>query len=252
MEKAHSYAVSSYRASFNFQERNGYKMAELVYITEDDESIRELIKMALSNFSYEVKAFENAEDALDSANSVVPALFIFDIMLPGMNGIEAVKELRSKTKTAAVPILMLTAKDTEMDKVVGLDAGADDYLAKPFGIMELAARIRALLRRNIVKSDILTCGNITVNTSTREALKNDDIIELTYKEFELLKLLVINNGRVISRDELLNTVWGYDFMGETRTLDAHIKQLRGKLGDDAENQIYIKTVRNVGYRFCEG
>ena len=225
-------------------------MAELIYVIEDDESIRELIKMALSNFSYEVKAFENAENALNSVNNIVPSLFIFDIMLPGMNGIDAVKELRSQLKTQAVPILMLTAKDTEMDKVIGLDAGADDYLSKPFGIMELAARIRALLRRNTIKADILTCGNVSLNTSTREAFKNDEIIELTYKEFELLKALVSNNGRVISRDELLNTVWGYDFMGETRTLDAHIKQLRGKLGDDAENQIYIKTIRNVGYRFA--
>ena len=227
-------------------------MAVLIYVTEDDESIRELIRMALTNFSYEVKAFENAEEALASVENILPALFIFDIMLPGMSGIEAVKSLRAQPKTQNIPILMLTAKDTEMDKVIGLDAGADDYIAKPFGIMELAARIRALLRRNAAKSDILTCGNITLNTLTREAFKNDEMIELTYKEFELLKTLVANNGRVISRDELLNLVWGYDFMGETRTLDAHIKQLRGKLGDTAESQIYIKTIRNVGYRFNEG
>jgi len=226
-------------------------MDELIYVIEDDESIRELVKMALSNFSYKVKAFENAEEALSAAGNIVPSLFVFDIMLPGMNGIEAVKSLRSQVKTQGVPILMLTAKDTEMDKVIGLDAGADDYLAKPFGIMELAARIRALLRRNTAKPDILICGNVSLNISTREAFKNDATIELTYKEFELLKALVSNNGRVISRDELLNTVWGYDFVGETRTLDAHIKQLRGKLGDTAESQIYIKTIRNVGYRFCE-
>ena len=225
-------------------------MPTLIYITEDDESIRELLTMVLANVSYNVKSYETAEDTLKACKDELPDLFIFDIMLPKMNGIEAVKLLRADAKTKTIPVLMLTAKDTELDKVAGLDAGADDYLVKPFGVMELSARVRALLRRNTIL-DIMTCGDITLNEATREIHKNGDIVELTFKEFELLHLLMKNRGRVMPREELLDTVWGYDYLGETRTLDAHIKSLRQKLGDDAEKQEYIKTVRSVGYRFCD-
>jgi len=226
-------------------------MPNLIYVTEDDENIRELIKMVLTNSSYNVAVYESAEEVLQACEEKIPDLFIFDIMLPAMNGIDAVKLLRKNSKTKAVPVLMLTAKDTEFDKVVGLDAGADDYITKPFGVMELSARARALLRRNVVLEKI-TCGAISVNEATREVYKNNRIVELTFKEFELLQLLMKNNDRVLTREELLNAIWGYDYTGETRTLDAHIKSLRQKIGDDAEKQEYIKTVRSVGYRFCEG
>ncbi|GHV19293.1 DNA-binding response regulator [Clostridia bacterium] len=226
-------------------------MAALVYIIEDDENIRVMLQMALASFSYEVHAFDNAEDALAECQKAMPSLFIFDIMLPGMDGVSAVRLLRSRDK--AVPVLMLTAKGTEMDKVAGLDAGADDYLAKPFGVMELAARVRALLRRSAPKDEAeVTLGALSINPASREVRVGGELIELTYKEFELLLLLAKNKDRVMPRDELLNTVWGYDYFGETRTLDAHVRSLRRKLSDDAGRIACISTVRNVGYRFCEG
>ncbi|GHU90931.1 DNA-binding response regulator [Clostridia bacterium] len=223
-------------------------MPPLIYVVEDDENIRVMLQMALASFAYGVSVFDNAEDALSESEKTPPSLFIFDIMLPGMDGVSAVKLLRTKDKS--VPVLMLTAKDTEVDKVVGLDAGADDYLAKPFGVMELAARVRALLRRTAPKDEtVITHGDLTINPASREVSVSGGLVELTYKEYELLLLLVKNKDRVMPRDELLNTIWGYDYFGETRTLDAHIRSLRRKLSDNAENQTYIKTVRNVGYRY---
>ena len=175
-------------------------------------------------------------------------------MLPGMDGVQAVKILRENEQTKNTPILMLTAKSAEIDKVFGLENGADDYLTKPFGIMELAARIKALLRRSgrsasDSASDKITAGGITVNTSLREVSRDGRPIELTLKEYELLLYLIKNRARVVSREELLTKVWGIDFVGETRTLDMHIGTLRKKLSDDAENAHLIKTVRGVGYRF---
>lgn len=229
-------------------------MAERVYITEDDDSIRELVTVALSAYSYEVESFVSAEDCLAATEKQVPDIFLFDIMLPGMDGVQAVKILREREETKNTPILMLTAKSAEIDKVFGLENGADDYLTKPFGIMELAARIKALLRRSgrstsDSASDKITAGGITVNTSLREVSRDGRPIELTLKEYELLLYLLKNRARVVSREELLTKVWGIDFVGETRTLDMHIGTLRKKLSDDAENAHLIKTVRGVGYRF---
>lgn len=229
-------------------------MAERIYITEDDDSIRELVTVALSAYSYEVESFVSAEDCLAATEKRVPDIFLFDIMLPGMDGVQAVKILRENEQTKNTPILMLTAKSAEIDKVFGLENGADDYLTKPFGIMELAARIKALLRRSgrstsDSASDKITAGGITVNTSLREVSRDGRPIELTLKEYELLLYLVKNRARVVSREELLTKVWGIDFVGETRTLDMHIGTLRKKLSDDAENAHFIKTVRGVGYRF---
>lgn len=229
-------------------------MAERIYITEDDDSIRELVTVALSAYSYEVESFVSAEDCLAATEKQVPDIFLFDIMLPGMDGVQAVKILRENEQTKNTPILMLTAKSTEIDKVFGLENGADDYLTKPFGIMELAARIKALLRRSGRStsdsvSDKITAGGITVNTSLREVSRDGRPIELTLKEYELLLYLIKNRARVVSREELLTKVWGIDFVGETRTLDMHIGTLRKKLSDDAENAHLIKTVRGVGYRF---
>lgn len=229
-------------------------MAERVYITEDDDSIRELVTVALSAYSYEVESFVSAEDCLAATEKQVPDIFLFDIMLPGMDGVQAVRILREREETKNTPILMLTAKSAEIDKVFGLENGADDYLTKPFGIMELAARIKALLRRagrgsSDSVSDKITAGGITVNTSLREVSRDGRPIELTLKEYELLLYLLKNRARVVSREELLTKVWGIDFVGETRTLDMHIGTLRKKLSDDAENAHLIKTVRGVGYRF---
>lgn len=229
-------------------------MAERIYITEDDDSIRELVTVALSAYSYEVESFVSAEDCLAAAEKQVPDIFLFDIMLPGMDGVQAVKILRENEQTKNTPILMLTAKSAEIDKVFGLENGADDYLTKPFGIMELAARIKALLRRSgrstsDSASDKITAGGITVNTSLREVSRDGRPIELTLKEYELLLYLLKNRARVVSREELLTKVWGIDFVGETRTLDMHIGTLRKKLSDDVENAHLIKTVRGVGYRF---
>lgn len=229
-------------------------MAERIYITEDDDSIRELVTVALSAYSYEVESFVSAEDCLAATEKQVPDIFLFDIMLPGMDGVQAVKILREKEQTKNTPILMLTAKSAEIDKVFGLENGADDYLTKPFGIMELAARIKALLRRSGRStsdsvSDKITAGGITVNTSLREVSRDGRPIELTLKEYELLLYLIKNRARVVSREELLTKVWGIDFVGETRTLDMHIGTIRKKLSDDAENAHLIKTVRGVGYRF---
>lgn len=229
-------------------------MAERIYITEDDDSIRELVSVALSAYSYEVSSFVCAEDTLEAAARQVPDIFIFDIMLPGMDGIQAVKLLRADERTKNVPILMLTAKSAEIDKVFGLENGADDYLTKPFGIMELAARIKALLRRSgrgtgQAENSKVVLGGIEIDTALREVRNHGLNAELTLKEYELLLYLVRNHGKVVSRDELLSKVWGVDFVGETRTLDMHIGTLRKKLGDDADSPKLIKTVRGVGYRF---
>lgn len=225
----------------------------MIYIVEDDDNIRQLVSTALQAFGYEVTAFENATSCLDALQQSAPDLLLFDIMLPDIDGIEAVKRIRKNPAFAELPIMMLTAKDSELDKVTGLDAGADDYLTKPFGILELKARVQALLRRTSRsrRPSLLTGQDLKLNCDTRDVFRGDERIELTFKEFELLKLLMENTDRVMSRAELLNLVWGIDFEGETRTLDMHIRTLRQKLGDDAENPRYIHTVRGVGYRFCE-
>lgn len=228
-------------------------MNELIYTIEDDESIREMITAALLTFGYKVNAFENAEDALAVIAKEKPAVCIFDIMLPGMDGIAAVKQIRATPGIAATPVLMLTAKSSELDRVVGLENGADDYLPKPFGIMELCARIKALIRRSVqlnnIKSDVISAADIVVDTSSYEVTVAGEQVSLTNKEFELLKLLVSKVNTVVTRDELLTKIWGGNTEIETRTVDMHIGTLRQKLGDDAENPRYIKTIRGVGYRF---
>jgi len=228
-------------------------MEKTVFIVEDDENIREMVKMALTSFSYQVTAFDNAEDALAAAFKQAPDLIIFDIMLPGCSGLEATKKIRADTKTKDLPIILLTAKDTELDKVTGLDCGADDYIAKPFGVMELGARIRSLLRRTVqtvLPSVAHTAvSDLSINHKTREVTQRGTPLDLTFKEYELLCMLIRERGRIVPREDLLSEIWGYDFVGESRTLDIHIRTLRQKLHDDAEHPNYIKTVRNVGYRF---
>ena len=234
-------------------------MSKLIYVIEDDDSIRELITMALTSFSYEVGAFDNAEDAMESIDERIPDLVIFDIMLPKMSGLEATKALRGKPETKKLPIVLLTAKDTEVDKVAGLDCGADDYITKPFGVMELGARLRSIFRRTDDDETLkapykITVSDFVINNDTREVTQTDasgngNIVDLTFKEYELLCVLINERNRIISREELLSAIWGFDFVGESRTLDINIRTLRQKLGDNADDPKYIKTVRNVGYRF---
>ncbi len=222
-----------------------------IYVIEDDENIRQLVATALQAFGYQVNAFETAGEGIAALEKETPDLMLFDIMLPDIDGVEAVRQIRKNPAYETLPIMMLTAKNSELDKVAGLDAGADDYLTKPFGILELKARVQALLRRTARnrRTSVLTGQDITLKCDTRDVTKGDAPLELTFKEFELLKLLMENSDRVMTRSELLNLVWGIDFEGETRTLDMHIRTLRQKLGDDAETPRYIRTVRGVGYRF---
>ena len=225
---------------------------ERIYVVEDDDNIRDLIRIALEGFGYVVSAFEMAEDALKNIEADQPDLAVFDLMLPGMDGLSAIKKIRKNDSLADMPIIILTAKDREFDKVAGLDGGADDYMTKPFGVMELAARIRSLLRRrarNQADEEILEKYGISLNKKTRVVTSRGKKVELTLKEYELLLYLMENHSRVATRDELLNHIWGYDYDGETRTLDMHIRTLRQKLGE--EGAFCIRTVRGVGYRFVK-
>lgn len=226
---------------------------EQIYVIEDDENIRDLIRIALEGFGYKVNAFETAEEALLQVDTDLPDLAVVDLMLPGMDGLSAIKRIRKIEAVKEIPIIVLTAKDKEFDKVVGLDGGADDYMTKPFGILELAARIRSLLRRNGKKDadsdEILEEYSLKINKKTREVTCGGLLVELTLKEFELLLYLMKNQARVVTRDELLNHIWGYEYDGETRTLDMHIRTLRQKLGEEGVS--CIKTIRGVGYRLVK-
>ncbi len=224
-------------------------MEKLIYVIEDDDNIRNLLKIALEGYSYKVEVFENAEDALKTINSKIPDLALFDIMLPGIDGITAVKELRQNPKFKNLPIIFLTAKDSEVEKIVGLDSGADDYITKPFSVLEFMARIRSIFRRfEDLKEpeNIMKAGELLINNDTREVFVSNEKILLTFKEYELLKYLLENKHRAVSRDEILDKIWGYKYMGETRTVDIHIRSIRQKLGCAGN---YITTVRGMGYRF---
>ncbi|WP_288229424.1 response regulator transcription factor [uncultured Faecalicoccus sp.] len=221
-----------------------------ICIVEDDESIRQLLKLTLENFQYEIVDFDNGADAHEYLLNHKVDLAILDLMLPRMNGYEILKQMRQKKLNKETPIIILSAKDQEVDKIMGLDLGADDYMTKPFSVLELAARIRTLLRRTKKESDTIEQGILRIDVDQRIVHVQDQVVELTFKEFELLKYLASNAGRAISREELLNQVWGYDFVGETRTLDVHINSLRKKLGPIGRN--YIKSVRQLGYRFSTG
>ncbi len=229
-------------------------MSYCIYIIEDDKNIAELLEIALKSSGYTIYLFENAEDAIKSLNKNEPDLIICDIMLPGINGIDAVSTIRKKNAFKITPIIMLTAKDNELDKIKGLDSGADDYITKPFSVMEVMARIRAQFRKiEHFKGDIndvseIIFGYINLNKTSREVFVDGHLIELTFKEYELLKYLLENKNKPLSREQILNDVWGYDYLGETRTVDIHIKTIRRKLliAED-----YIKTVRGIGYKISE-
>ena len=222
-------------------------MMETIVIIEDDESIREMLRYYFRSVGYEVACFESGEEYFEQMGAGKPSLYILDIMLPGMDGLEILRRIRADVRLEETPVLMLTARTSEMDKVKGLETGADDYVVKPFGIMELQARVKALLRRTgrPRAESVLTCGDLEIDPAAREVRKDGKLVELTFKEFELLRLLCAHRGMVLTRDDILQAVWDYDFAGETRTVDMHIKTLRQKLGEG-----YIQTVRGVGYKMA--
>ncbi|MBQ1519960.1 MAG: response regulator transcription factor [Clostridia bacterium] len=220
----------------------------MIYIVEDDTDIREMEKYALTSSGFEVMACASGAEFFEKMWDDVPELILLDIMLPGEDGLEILTRVRGTERIAHVPVIMVTAKTSEIDKVRGLDQGADDYITKPFGVMELVSRVKALLRRTRAKEpdhERLIAGGIVMDCDKRSVTCDGQELELTFKEYELLYALMSNKGTVQSRDKLINTVWCYDFAGETRTVDMHIKTLRQKLG---ENGRCITTVRNVGYR----
>ena len=217
----------------------------LIYVVEDDDNIREIETIALKNSNYLVKAFGRASEFYRALNDILPDLVLLDVMLPDENGCDIVKRLRSQSATKRLPVIMVTAKTSEMDMVKGLDDGADDYIKKPFSVLELLSRVKALLRRSTEETaQQLRVGDIQLDNARRIVLAQGKSVELTYKKYELLRYLMINAEMVLSRESIMRFVWGTDFEGETRTVDMHIKTLRQKLGPCGRQ---IGTVRNVGY-----
>ena len=218
----------------------------LVYIVEDDNNISEIESFALKNSGYITEVFETGKIFFKHLQNKKPDIVLLDIMLPDMDGLEILKKMKNTPDYKKIPVIMVTAKTTEIDKVKGLDLGAGDYISKPFGIMELISRVKALLRRtlNLEEEKVLSYESVVMDVEKRAVYVNNDAVELTYKEFELLKLLLQNSGIVLRREVIMDRVWGTEFEGESRTLDMHIKTLRQKLG---EGGAIIKTIRNVGY-----
>lgn len=218
----------------------------LIYIVEDDSNIREIETIALKNSGQKVEDFDRAQTFYEKLAEKVPDLVLLDIMLPDEDGIAILKKIRQNPITMKLPVIMVTAKSTELDMLKGLDMGADDYIKKPFSVMELISRVKALLRRTIDLSEqkFYTVGGIFLDGERHAVFVNDEPVELTYKEYELLKLLMMNSGIVLTREVIMQNVWGTDFEGESRTVDMHIKTLRQKLLSEG---VLIKTIRNVGY-----
>ena len=219
----------------------------MIYCVEDNTEIRELVVYTLQMTGFTARGFVDGKDFFAAIKEELPELVLLDIMLPGEDGLQILKKLRASETTRTIPVIMLTAKTTEYDKVIGLDSGADDYLTKPFGMMELIARIKAVLRRASVteESDEITIGPLVVYRDEHRVLNNGVEVALTPKEFSLLLYLIENRGIVLTRERLLSEVWGFDYYGETRTVDAHIRSLRMKLGEAGD---LIETVRGIGYR----
>ena len=220
----------------------------MIYLLEDEDSIRELVVYTLNSQGLEAKGFARPSQFWEAMSEQIPQLALLDIMLPEEDGISVLKKLRVSPVTARLPVIMLTAKSTEYDKVLGLDNGADDYVAKPFGMMELLSRVRALLRRAAPVEEGLVCGALQVDAARHRVTVEGEEVTLTQKEFEVLHLLLRNRGQVLSRDRLIAEVWGYEFAGESRTVDVHIRTLRQKLGEAGS---CIETVRGYGYKIGE-
>ncbi len=224
----------------------------MIFCVEDDSNIRELVVYTLETTGFKARGFEDGRSFLEALALETPELVLMDIMLPGEDGLSLLKKLKNSTKTREIPVIMVTAKGAEYDKVKGLDLGADDYVAKPFGMMELVSRIKAVLRRTLKSGqetqDIMKAGELELDTKKHEVTAAGEVVNLTLKEYELLKRLMKNPNIVMTRDCLLEDIWGYDFDGETRTVDVHVRTLRQKLGTCGE---MIETVRGVGYRMRE-
>lgn len=225
----------------------------MIYCVEDEQNICELEVYTLQSVGMEAKGCGSGQELFAAMEKEVPELIVLDIMLPDEDGMSILRRLRADKRFASVPVIMATAKGSEFDKVKGLDWGADDYIAKPFGMLEMVARIKAVLRRYnahepaVAENEIISVGNLVVNPLEHKVLVDDQEVVLTLKEYELLKKFLLNPGIVFSRDKLLNDIWGYEFSGETRTVDVHIRTLRQKLGDAGE---LIETIRGVGYRMA--
>lgn len=219
----------------------------MIWCVDDDSTIRDIEVYTLTQTGFEAKGFADGISMLEALKNEKPELIVLDIMLPGRDGVDVLKEIRSNPETRKIPVIMATAKGTEMDKIQSLDTGADDYLVKPFGVMEMVSRIKAVLRRcePDKKEEILSVAEIKLSDKEHLVTVNGEKVVLTFKEFEILKLFMSNPGIVFSRDKLLSVVWGVDYLGESRTVDAHIKTLRQKLGDAGS---CIETVIGVGYR----
>lgn len=221
----------------------------MIFCVEDDSNIRELVVYTLETTGFEARGFEDGREFLEALKTEMPELVLMDIMLPGEDGISLLKKLKASPKTREIPVIMVTAKGAEYDKVKGLDTGADDYVTKPFGMMELVSRIKAVLRRSRREpqetKDVITIGELKINTKKHEVTAGGSVVSLTLKEYELLRQLMENPNIVMTRDKILEEIWGYDFDGETRTVDVHVRTLRQKLGNCGG---LIETVRGVGYR----
>ena len=219
----------------------------MIWCVDDDNTIRDIEVYTLTQTGFEAKGFSDGISMLEALKTEKPELIVLDIMMPGMDGVEVLKEIRSRTDTRKIPVIMATAKGTEMDKIQGLDTGADDYLVKPFGVMEMVSRIKAVLRRCTPEevTDVISIAEITLNDKEHTVSVNGENVALTFKEFEILKMFMSNPGVAFSREKLLSEVWGIDYLGESRTVDMHMKTLRQKLGEAGKR---IETVIGVGYR----
>lgn len=225
---------------------------EKILVVDDEINIVELIKYNLDNNGYKVYSAYDGKTAIKILEEKTIDMIILDLMLPDMDGLEICKRLKKKEDTAQIPIIMLTAKGEEFDKILGLELGADDYITKPFSVRELIARVKVILRRASTENNdgnIISINELLIDIDKHEVIKNNQKLDLTLKEFELLKLLITNKGKVLTRDSLLDRIWGYEYFGETRTVDVHIRHLRQKIEDDDKNPKYIETIRGIGYRF---
>jgi two-component system alkaline phosphatase synthesis response regulator PhoP len=226
-------------------------MRPLVFSVEDDLNIQNVIRIALENSQIDVLAFTSANQMLAKLEETLPDVLLLDIMLPGMDGLQLIKKLKKNDKYKNIPIMVISAKTTEIDKVIGIDLGADDYMAKPFGVLEMVSRVKALLRRNknTGENEVLEINGLVLDKKEHQVLYKEKTVDLTNKQFDLLEYLMQRHKRLISREELLNNIWGYDFVGETRTIDVHIKEIRNKLKLAGIEQPTIETVRGIGYKF---
>ena len=228
----------------------------LIYVVDDEANIRRLASLALEEQGMEVRNYENGEQLLEALDKSIPDCILLDWMMPGLDGIQLLHRIRNNEKFKNIPLIMLTAKSEEMDVVMALELGADDYISKPFGIKELPARVRAVLRRQSRSTEDtqdrkLSASGITIDPKRHSVVKNGENIDLTAREFDLLYVLMESPGRVFTRDTLLNQVWDTEYFGDTRTVDVHIRYLRQKIEDDDANPAYIKTIRGVGYSFAD-